>query len=418
MASEWKTYKVSEFADVIGGGTPSTKNDDFWVGDIPWITPKDLSNHTNRYISDGERKITEEGLTNSSAKMLPANTILLSSRAPVGYLAIAKQPLCTNQGIRNLVIKEGFSPEFIYYLLKNNIDYLKRNASGTTFQELSGGTLKTLEFNIPDYTTQREIAHILGTLDDKIELNQRMNETLEEIARAVFKSWFVDFDPVRAKMAGESYPLPDEEMALFPDELVDSDLGMIPKGWEVSTIGEEVELVGGGTPSTKNPEYWENGIYNFATPKDLSRLTSSFLLDTERKVTKAGLGKISSGLLEKETLLMSSRAPVGYLAINQIPVCVNQGIVAMKCDRSLSAFYMLNWAKVHMEEIRSRASGTTFAELSKRNFRPMNILVPKSEIVKQFDTLISFLYNSIKNNLVMNKTLLKERYMMITNLFQ
>jgi type I restriction enzyme S subunit len=281
---------------------------------------------------------------------------------------------------------------------------------------LNRNAAHSLKIKVPDLDEQKRIAHILGTLDDKIELNQRMNETLEAIARAIFKSWFVDFDPVKAKMSGEPYPLPDAVMALFPDELVESELGLIPRGWEVSTINDEIELVGGGTPSTRNPKYWENGIYNFATPKDLSNLSSIFLLDTDRKVTPAGLNKISSGLLEPGTLLMSSRAPVGYLAINQIPVCINQGFIAMKCNKRLTANYMLNWAKTHMEEIKSLASGTTFSELSKRNFRPMKILVPSQEIIIAFNDYISTIFDQISLNLEMNKNLVCQRESLLDQL--
>jgi len=214
MRSEWRTYKVSEFADVIGGGTPKTKVPEYWNGSIPWLTPKDLSTHEGRYISKGERNISQKGLSKSSAKILPPKTVLLTGRAPVGYIAIAKNELTTNQGFRNLLVKDGFSPEFIYYLLFNNVEYLKRHASGSTFQELSGSTLKELQFDIPEkISEQRAIAHILGSLDDKIELNRRMNRTLEAMARAIFKSWFIDFDPVIDNALRAGNPIPDSMAA-------------------------------------------------------------------------------------------------------------------------------------------------------------------------------------------------------------
>ncbi|PWH12853.1 MAG: restriction endonuclease subunit S [Anaerolineae bacterium] len=247
---EWRKLRVEDFAEVIGGGTPSTKDETNFNGEIPWITPKDLSDYQFRYISRGERNISEKGLNNSNAKLLPAGSVLLTTRAPVGYVVIAANPLTTNQGFHSLVPKEGFSSEFIYYLLKANTEYLKANASGTTFSELSGQVLKKLVFYLPPLHEQRAIAHILGTLDDKIELNQRMSQTLEAMARALFKAWFVDFEPVRAKcrgdlpgrprwQRGESLPgLPAHLYDLFPDRLVDSELGEIPEGWEVETLGD------------------------------------------------------------------------------------------------------------------------------------------------------------------------------------
>lgn len=246
MSGEWNELEIGDIADVIGGGTPSTKDEDNFNGNIPWITPKDLSGYPYRYISYGERNISEKGLATSSARLLPKDAILLTTRAPIGYVAIASNPLTTNQGFRSLVLREGFYPEFVYYLLKSNTDYLQAHASGTTFGELSGTTLKGLRFLFPPLIEQRAIAAILGSLDDKIELNRRMNETMEAMARAIFKSWFVDFDPVRAKMEGRQPSGMDAETAaLFPDSFEDSPLGKIPKGWRVLTIGDVCEFAYG-----------------------------------------------------------------------------------------------------------------------------------------------------------------------------
>lgn len=245
MAGEWEIKKIEDVAEVIGGGTPSTKNTDNFGGTIPWLTPKDMSGYPYRYISRGERNITEKGFANSSARLLPSNAVLLTTRAPVGYIAIAKNPVTTNQGFHSLVLKEGFDHEFVYYLLLNARDYLKSQATGTTFGELSGSTLKRLCFVFPPMADQRAIAHILGTLDDKIELNRRMNETLEAIAKATFKSWFVDFDPVRAKSEGRAPHLPKEIANLFPLEFQDSELGKIPAGWRIETLDDILELAYG-----------------------------------------------------------------------------------------------------------------------------------------------------------------------------
>jgi len=146
MGDEWLEIRVEDFAEVVGGGTPSTKVEANFNGKISWITPKDLSGYPFRYISRGERNISERGLANSNARLLPAGSVLLTTRAPVGYVAIAANPLTTNQGFHSLVPKDGFSSEFIYYLLKANTEYLKSNASGTTFGEVSGRVLKNWSF--------------------------------------------------------------------------------------------------------------------------------------------------------------------------------------------------------------------------------------------------------------------------------
>jgi len=272
MGGEWVERDIGDIADVIGGSTPSTKDPANFDGDIPWLTPKDLSGPHPRYVTRGERNISQQGLSNCSAQLLPANTVLLSSRAPIGYVAIAANPMATNQGFRSLVVKPEYNHEYVYYWLLANVEELERHASGSTFKELSGTSLKRIRLRLPaERNEQRAIAHILGTLDDKIELNRRMSETLEAMSRALFKSWFVDFEPVHAKMdgrwrKGESLPgLPAHIYDLFPDRLVDAELGEIPEGWEVRKIGDLLELAYGKALKAEDridgniPVYGSNG---------------------------------------------------------------------------------------------------------------------------------------------------------------
>lgn len=275
---------------------------------------------------------------------------------------------------------------------------------------LNAEVLRGLPLLLPPLPDQQAIAHILGTLDDKIELSRRMNETLETIARTLFKSWFVDFDPVRAKAEGRQPAGMDAEIAaLFPDGFEDSELGRIPRGWRVSTIGEEVRVVGGTTPSTKEPKFWDNGTFYWATPKDLAPLASHILVGTERRVTELGLQQISSGLLPAGSVLLSSRAPIGYLTIADMPVAINQGFIGMICDRMLCNHYVLQWAAANLESIKGRANGTTFLEISKSSFRPMSVLVPPSPLMEVFTEHANVLYCTVVNNLNQAKTLVALR---------
>jgi type I restriction enzyme S subunit len=259
---------------------------------------------------------------------------------------------------------------------------------------------------LPAISEQARVAGILGAFDDKIELNRKMNETLEQMASALFKSWFVDFDPVHAKAAGRQPAGMDKATAnLFPASFVDSELGKIPKGWKVAPVGDTVECLGGATPSTTETKYWEGGIHHWTTPKDFSSLASPFLLDTDRKLTNAGIAKISSGLLPAGTLLLSSRAPIGYIAIATMPVAINQGFIALKCNEDASNFFMLNWCKANMGEIESRATGTTFPEISKLNFRPIRVCLPSKELMSAFTTGVAPLYEEIVLNLRQSRNL-------------
>ena len=316
----------------------------------------------------------------------------------------AREALKTAHGSTEFIVVRGrpeiTDTDFAFYVTKSSIvrDYAIGQMTGTSGrQRVPAESLKHLTISVPTLSEQRAIARILGTLDDKIELNRRMNETLEAMARALFRSWFVDFDPVRAKMAGRDPALPPAVAALFPNRMVNSELGQIPEGWEKSAIGEEVEVVGGSTPSTKDRSLWDGNI-NWATPKDLSTLSAPVLLETARRISNAGLAKISSGLLPKGTVLMSSRAPVGYLAIADVSVAVNQGFIAMKCEHRLSNMFVWLWVQENMDAVLQNANGSTFQEISKRNFRPLRVVVPELGILTAFDKLIRPLYERIAKN--------------------
>ena len=277
---------------------------------------------------------------------------------------------------------------------------------GTVAERLNLPTIRGLPIAVPPLAEQRAIARILGSLDDKIELNRRMNRTLEELAAAIFKSWFVDFHPVVARAEGrQPFGMDADTAALFPAEFEESEAGPVPTGWRVAPIGELVKVVGGTTPGTGNPAYWEDGAIAWATPKDLAGLADTVLLDTERHITQTGLQQISSGLLPAGTVLMSSRAPVGYLAIAEMPVAINQGFIALICDRGLPNYYVLHWLRENMESIVNRANGTTFLEISKANFRPIPALVPSDPVLRRFTQVAGKLQGMIVANVRESRTL-------------
>lgn len=190
--TEWKECKISDIGTVVGGATPSTKNKkNYENGDIPWITPKDLSTFYGRYIKCGERNITKEGFDSCSTRLLPKNSVLFSSRAPIGYVAIAENEMCTNQGFKSVIPNKNIDSLFLYYLLKFNKDKIESMGSGTTFKEISGNTMKNIKVCIPsDIKGQKKIAEILGNIDDKIEKNREINNNLEQQTQAIFDSMF------------------------------------------------------------------------------------------------------------------------------------------------------------------------------------------------------------------------------------
>lgn len=348
-----------------------------------------------------------------------------------------EQPQCAiNQRVGRLQIKAHceYSKDFFYYLTSSPAGYqhFVGAAYGSAQPNISGALIERLQ--VPDISpaSANQAASFLRQIDDKIHLNHQINQTLEQMAHAIFKSWFVDFEPVKAKIAAleaggseedallaamQAISAKDEiELArlqaeqpeqyaelrataeLFPSAMQDSELGEIPEGWNLSTIGDEVTVVGGGTPSTKNPDFWDDGQISWTSPKDLSSLPDKVLVKTERKITEAGLAKISSGLLPVDTVLMSSRAPVGYLALAKIPLAVNQGYIAMKCEKVLTPTFVIQWCQAHMDEIKNRASGTTFAEISKKNFNVIPVAVPTEPLISIYSRHVSSLYETIETN--------------------
>lgn len=402
LKSGWRYLKVSDFAKVIGGGTPKTQIEKYWNGDIPWITPKDLSNHYNRYISKGERNISDEGLKNSSARILPPKTVLLTSQAPVGYVAIAQNEVATNQGFKSLVVKDGFDYDFIYYVLFHNTEYLKLHAAGSTFQELSGSTLSDLIFLIPPLPEQRAIAHILGTLDDKIELNRRMNETLEAMAHALFKSWFIDFDPVidnalatgnpipeefqeraadRESLGDARKPLPEEVRNLFPNEFEHTkEHGWIPKGWKTGPISELADLNSESWSVKNAPQLvryvdlanTKNGRINMAVPYIFSEAPSRARRALRRNDTIIGTvrpGNRSFAYIHDDDLTGSTGFAVMRPKEEYSRVFV---FICLTSDDAINYFTHL-------------ADGAAYPAIRPEVVANFTCILPQKELLKQFD---------------------------------
>lgn len=268
-------FKLSDILTLIGGGTPKTSNPQFWGGDIPWLSVVDFNND-NRYVGTTEKTITKEGLENSSTKILPKGALILSARGTVGALAQLAKPMAFNQSCYGIIAKEQTTNDFLYYLLKDVVEDLQAKGHGSVFNTITRDTFDTITVNLPSLEEQTRIAEILGSLDDKIELLQKQNKTLEDMAKALFKSWFVDFDVVRAKQKGlpkadimREYHLTDELYDLFPSIFADSPLGPIPSGWDVKPLKDLASITAGKRPKQVKdikddnffiPVYGGNGI--------------------------------------------------------------------------------------------------------------------------------------------------------------
>lgn len=417
MASEWQTLTVDQIkatddrAIAIGPFGSRMKADTYVASGVPVIRGNNISD--TRLFVDEFVYVSEQTADELRSCNVFAGDLVFPHRGAIGQVGMVSGTefprfMLSSSLMKLTCNREIVDPQFVFYFFRSALgrhallQYASTVGTPGIGQPLT--SLRSVRLPIPPLEEQRAIAHIIGTLDDKIELNRKQNETLEAMARALFKAWFVDFEPVRAKMEGrwqrgQSLPgLPAHLYDLFPERLVESELGEIPDGWRHSTIGEEVTVCGGSTPSTKEPEFWEGGQHCWATPKDLSALKFPVLLDTDRKITDAGLAKISSGLLPVGTVLLSSRAPIGYLAIAEVPTAINQGFIAMKCDGALPNVYVLPWCRESMDAIVGNANGSTFQEISKSNFRPLHVVVPSDPVLTSFTGSAVSLYRQLAEN--------------------
>jgi len=255
----WKMTTLGEVVEIIGGGTPKTDNSEFWNGNIPWLSVVDFNNDS-RWVSETEKYITENGLKNSSTKLLNTGDLIISARGTVGVFAQLKIPMAFNQSCYGLKAKENSFNDFIYYLLKQNNKQFRKNVHGAVFDTITRETFDQIEIILPPLSEQHAIAAVLSSLDDKIELLREENKTLEATAQAIFKEWFEHFNFPNSQ--GKPYKASGGRM-------IGSELGEIPEGWRVGRLGEVVNIVYGKNLPTTNllsqgfPVFGGNGQIGF-----------------------------------------------------------------------------------------------------------------------------------------------------------
>lgn len=243
MTNEWVNFRLSDVIILIGGGTPKTINPAYWNGDIPWLSVADF-NTGYRYVHSAEKTITQKGLEESSTNLLKKGQLIISARGTVGVIAQLGRDMAFNQSCYGITAKEPLTTNnFLYYLISNEVVGLKQITHGGVFETITRDTFDQIVVNVPPLQIQHTIVNILGSLDDKIEINRQMNETLEVMARAIFQSWFVDFNPVRDKAEGGSPGGMDAATAaLFPSEFEEIEGMEVPKGWMIASLPEIFEI--------------------------------------------------------------------------------------------------------------------------------------------------------------------------------
>jgi restriction endonuclease S subunit len=279
----------------------------------------------------------------------------------------------------------GNDERFTYYLLRHL--NLRRFDSGSAQASLNRNYIYPTVIRVPDPNEQRAIAHILGTLDDKIELNRQMNETLEAIARALFKSWFVAFEPVRAKAEGRGSGLPQPIADLFPDSFQDGEQGEIPKGWETQAFADTVEMIGGGTPKTSVADFWNGDIPWFSvvdapTPSDV------WVVDTEKRITHEGLVNSSTRLLPLGTTIISARGTVGRIALAGVEMAMNQSCYGLRSKTGNYGSFTYFATRELVTTLQQRAHGSVFDTITRDTLAGVSVVMPSAPVIEAFETMV------------------------------
>lgn len=404
MVNDWADFKLSEVINLIGGGTPKRSIAEYWGGDIPWLSVKDFNNEY-RHVEKSDETITKLGLEKSSTKLLERGQIIISARGTVGELAQVSKTMAFNQSCYGIDAKTEYTlNDFLYYLLKHSISNIQRITHGAVFDTITRDTFNFIEVSLPPLTEQKAIAHILGSLDDKIELNRQMNETLEAMAQALFKSWFVDFDPVidNALAAGNAIPEVFAKRAeqrkgiekkdnsdiqdLFPDAFeFTEEMGWIPRGWEVGSLDNMFELQRGfDLPKTKRTD----GFY------PLMAASGQDGTHDEYKVKGPGVITGRSGKL----------GIVSFVNADYWPLNTTLWVKNYNQSNPYHAYFFLQTL-----DLEKYNSGSAVPSLNRNNVHNLIQILPSNIVLDKFQEVIESSFAKIAENNTGIETLAKLR---------
>ena len=370
-----KEFRIEELAEVVSGGTPSTKNSAYWDGDILWVTPKDLSNLSKKWICSSISTITVEGLKNSAARMLPVNSVLLSSRAPIGYLALAGKPLCTNQGFKSMICnKDIILPEYLYYYLQTKVEDLNNISTGSTFKELSASLLKSYTITIHELALQQHIVDILGSIDNSIENDNKKIENL------------INFGQLK-----------------YQEDISSND-------YEYIALSKLVKISRGASPRPIQ-NYLTTTGHSWVKISDVTSLSTPFLFETKEYITDEGTNH--SVAVYPNDLILSNSATPGIPVFMETNAFVHDGWLIIKDFKRITPNYLFWVLKNDRNIILSQGNGSIFTNLKTDILKSHEIPVPSKEKMEKLDNLYSTILLKIKHltkeNLKLNE--LKQLYL-------
>ncbi|ENW85075.1 hypothetical protein F908_00169 [Acinetobacter sp. NIPH 284] len=369
--SEWQQLSLGSLMEIIGGGTPKTSVSGYWGGDIPWLSVVDF-NTGLKFVSSTEKTITQEGLNNSSTKLLNKGDIIISARGTVGVLAILDKPMTFNQSCYGIRSKKGISDtDYLYYLLTDTVRELTQISHGGVFDTITRATFDEIEVAVPPLPEQKAIASVLSSLDDKIDLLHRQNKTLEAMAETLFRQWFIE----EAK-----------------------------EDWRETKVLDVFSLVGGGTPKTSEADYWDGDI-PWLSGGDIANAHQGFIVRAEKAITELGLEKSSTKLLPKLASVISARGTVGRYAMLSRPMTFSQSNYGIIPKGHVYYYFVYLLLAYIVDELSAAAYGSVFDTITTRTFEDVEIKLPSMDFIAQFESEIAPLFEKKLNNVEQIQTL-------------
>lgn len=442
MAGKWSYKRVEEIALKVAMGPfgSSIKVETFTDTGIPIISGQHLR---EAELTDSEFNfITEEHADSLKNANVQRGDVIFTHAGNIGQVAFIPNHSKYQRYVisqRQFYLRCDTSiilPEFVVYYFKSPEGQHKllanANQVGVPSIARPSSYLKTIEVPVPSIEEQQIVVRNIKALDAKIRANRRINQTLEAMTQAIFKSWFVDFDPVKAKIAAieqgqdplraamraisgktdaELDQMPREHhdplaatAALFPDAMEESELGEIPKGWETAPLSKMIRLIGGGTPKRSESNYWGGTIPWFSV-KDVPNDGDVWVIDTDEKITELGLQKSSTKLLHKGTTIISARGTVGKLAMVGQEMAMNQSCYGVVGTGGIGDFFNYFNLKFTVETLKRNTHGAVFDTITQATFETVTCVKPENSVMKQFDETVEPLLKSIRSNVFQSREL-------------
>ena len=363
IPAHWDAPMLKRVVRIINGATPSTLTPAYWNGGINWITPNDLGKLDTPYIETGERSISQLGYDSCGTRLAPAGSVVMSTRAPIGHVAILTAEACVNQGCRLIIPGKMIDSSFLYHQLKAFRNDLASFGQGSTFMELSQRNLGAFYIALPPLPEQRAIA---AYLDRKGAIARRYAHVARHIIDTLRELRQVEIHDAVTRGLNEDIPLKPSGVEW---------LGDVPVHWDAPMLKRVVRIINGATPSTLTPAYW-NGNINWITPNDLGKLDTPYIASGERSISQLGYDSCGTRLAPAGSVVMSTRAPIGHVAILTAEACVNQGCRLIIPKGAIDSSFLYYQLKAFRNDLASFGQGSTFMELSQRNLGAFHIALP------------------------------------------